>query len=214
MLCDRHVVAGPLDKDGLMTNWIIAAGAALAIAAPLATPALAQPAANGQTAPLLVPFTDHYTMRVERPARDVWAHLKTLYVAGERSRQQGYQVSSLTTDPAAWLGGTVAVAPTKSDRPKVTIRVSALDEEAMVMTLFIELENPVPVYVVHQVRPDGDKAAIYQTIIQTQWPITAKPGETQTRDSVKAAMTAVVKQHNEEVAAIMQKEKAIMEKAQ
>jgi hypothetical protein len=202
-------VAHRLDKDRLMTRWMFAAAAVLTIA----VPALAQPAANSPTAPLLAPFTDHYTMRVERPARDVWAHLKTLYVAGERSRQQGYQVSPLTTDPAAWLGGTVAVAPTKSDRPKVTIRVSALDEEAMVMTLFIELENPVPVYVVHQVRPDGDKAAIYQTIIQTQWPVIAKPGETLTPASVKTIMGAVVEQHNQQVAEIMQKEKAIMEKA-
>jgi hypothetical protein len=196
-----------------MKNWIIAAGAALAIAAPLPTPALAEPAGKGQAVPLLVPFSDHYTMRVERPARDVWSHLKMLYVAGERSRQQGYQVSPLTTDPKAWLGGTVAVAPTKSSRPKVTIRVSALDEDAMLMTLFIELENPVPIYVVHQVRADGDKAAIYETIIQTQWPVAVKPGEMPTPDSVKTAMTAVVKQHNAEVAAIMQKEKAIMEKA-
>lgn len=192
-----------------MTHWMFAAAALLTIAAP----ALAQPAANSPTAPLLAPFTDQYTMRVERPARDVWAHLKTLYVAGERARQQGYQVSPLTTDAAAWLGGTVAVAPTKSDRPKVTIRVSALDEEAMIMTLFIELENPVPVYVVHQVRPDGDKAAIYQTIVQTQWPVTAKPGETLTPASVKTTMTTVVREHNEQVAAIMQKEKVIMEKA-
>lgn len=195
-----------------MKNWLIAM--ALAIAAALAAPALAEQPANGQSAPLLVPFTDHYTMRVERSARDVWAHLKILYVDGERSRQQGYQVTPLTNDPAAWLGGTVAVAPAKSERPKVTIRVSALDEEAMLMTLFIELENPVPVYVVHQVRPDGDKASIYQTIIQTQWPISAKPGETQTPASVKAAMTAVVKHHNEEVAEIMRKEKEIIEKVQ
>ena len=190
-----------------MKTLVVALLGALA-AAPLAA-ATPVPSAT----PLLVPFTDHYSMRVERPAREVWEHVKSLYVAGERPRQQGYQVTPLTSDATAWLGGTVSVSPAKTDRPKVTMRVSALDDTAMLLTLQIELENPVAVYVVHQVRPDGANAAIYQTIVQTQWPLAVKAGETPTPKSVAATMAAVVKHHNDEVVAIMQREKVIMESA-
>jgi len=189
-----------------MKTVVVALLGVLAVVAPSYA---AEPAATA----LLVPFSDRYAMRVELPARKVWEHVKALYVSGERSRQQGYQVTPLTNDPIAWLGGTVAVAPEKTERPRVTIRVSAIDEQEMFLSLQIELENPVPVYVVHQVRPDGDHAAIYQTIILTQWPIPVEPGKTPTLATVAETAAMIVKHHNEQVAAIMQREKAIMEQS-
>lgn len=75
----------------------------------------------------------------------------------------------------------------------------------------IELENPVPVYVVHQVRPDGPNASIYQNIIQTKWPVKKPDGGTLTPDYVRQKMKADVAAHNAEVAAIMEREKVIIE---
>lgn len=159
----------------------------------------------------LVPFTDHYQLAVAKPASVVWAHLKHLYIDGERARQQGYTVIPLADDPSAYLGGTMARQPTQPNRPFVKTRVSTVDEKAMLLTLVIDLENPAPVYVIHQVRPDGAGASVYQTIIQTLWPITAKPGETLTAASVGDRMRPIIANHQREVAEILTREKSVIE---
>lgn len=160
---------------------------------------------------VLAPFTDHYSIRIEKPADVVWEHLKRLYVEGGRQREQGFVVTPLDGDLTAYLGGTRGVHPENTERPEVTIRVSALDEEARLLTLQIELENPVPVYVVHQVRPDGDKASLYQNIIMTKWPVTAPAGQKLTPEFVREQMLAAVAFHNSEVDTIMRREKDIIE---
>jgi hypothetical protein len=73
------------------------------------------------------------------------------------------------------------------------------------------LENPVPVYVIHDVRPDGPNASIYQTVVQTQWAVRKPEGGALTADYVRAKMKADVAFHNGEVAAIMKREKAVIE---
>lgn len=169
------------------------------------------PAALPGETTVLAPFTDHYEMRVEKPADFVWAHLKRLYVDGERSRQYGYEVTPLRDDIRAYLGGTLAVQPAATSRPSVTTRVSAVDDKVRLLSLEIELENPVPVYVIHQVRPVGKKASVYQTIIQTKWPVTAEKGTCLTAEIVRERMKAEVSHHNQEVAEIMKREKAVIE---
>lgn len=159
---------------------------------------------------ILAPFSDHYSIRVEKPADVVWRHIKRLYVDGERMRQQGFQVTPVT-DPVAWLGGTRGVHPSNKDRPEVTILVSGVDDAERLLTLMIVLENPVPAYVTHQVRPDGPNASIYQTVILTQWPVKKPAGGALTADYVREKMKADVAFHNSEVAAIMKREKAVIE---
>lgn len=190
-----------------------------ACAGMLATPGCArnaqqvEPAPEAQAEPevLLAPFTDHYEMRVEKPVEVVWEHIKRLYVDGERMRQQGFEVSQVEGDPTAWLGGVRGVREGDTTRPEVTIVVSALDEKAHLLSLLIGLENPVPVYVVHQVRPDGSDASIYQTIIQTKWPVRKPEGGELDAAYVAEKMAADIAFHNSEVAEIMQREKAIIE---
>lgn len=189
---------------------VILAGAALLAAVP--GHALApQDATPAPAAPLLVPFTDHYQMTIAKPANIVWAHIKRLYVDGERARQQGYTVTPLTDDPTAYLGGTMARKPSEPNRPFVKIRVGAIDEQAMLLTLVIDLENPTPVYATHQVRPDGANGSIYQTIVQTMMPVAAKPGEVLTAAMVADRMRPLVQGHQKEVAAILQREKVVIE---
>jgi hypothetical protein len=159
---------------------------------------------------ILAPFSDHFTIRVEKPADIVWRHIKRLYVDGERMRQQGFAVSPVT-DPAAWLGGVRGVHPSNTARPEVTILVSGVDEKERLLTLMISLENPVPVFATHRVRPDGPNAAIYETIVQTRWPVKKPEGGALTPDYVREKMKADVAFHNSEVAAIMKREKAVIE---
>ncbi len=160
---------------------------------------------------ILVPFTDHYQLDLAKPASVVWAHLKQLYVEGERARQQGYTVTPLTGDASAYLGGTMARKPSEPNRPFVKVRVSAMDEKAMLLTLVIDLENPAPVYVSHQVRPTGANTSVYQTIVQTMWPVSGKPGETLTARSVGDQMRPIVAHHQGEIAQILTREKAVIE---
>lgn len=160
---------------------------------------------------ILAPFSDHYSIRVEKPADVVWKHIKRLYVDGERMRQQGFSVSPVTADPTAWLGGVRGVRGNDTSRPEVTILVSGVDEKERLLTLMIKLENPVPVYVIHQVRPDGPNASVYQTIIQTRWPVKKPDGGALTADYIREKMKADVAFHNSEVAAIMKREKAVIE---
>ncbi len=159
---------------------------------------------------ILAPFSDHYSIRVEKPADVVWKHIKRLYVDGERMRQQGFAVSPVA-DPTAWLGGVRGVHPSNTARPEVTILVSGVDEKERLLTLMISLENPVPVFATHRVRPDGPNAAIYETIVQTRWPVKKPEGGALTPDYVRQKMKADVAFHNSEVAAIMTREKAVIE---
>jgi len=168
-------------------------------------------AASGTAGMVLAPFSDHYEMRVAKPADDVWRHVKRLYVDGERMRQQGFDVSRVTDDPTAWLGAVRGVRKDNPSRPEVTIKVSGVDDEARLLTLMIVLENPTPVHVVHQVRPDGPNAAIYQTIVLTQWPVRKPEGGALTADSIRQKMKADVAFHNAEVAEIMKREKGVIE---
>ncbi|GAO80950.1 hypothetical protein [Sphingopyxis sp. C-1] len=185
----------------------------------LATPGHARGARGVEAAPeapaapevLLAPFTDHYEMRVEKPVEVVWEHIKRLYVEGERMRQQGFEVSEVVGDPTAWLGGVRGVREGDTTRPQVTILVSAVDDKAHLLSVMIGLENPVPVYVVHQVRPDGAEASIYQTVIQTKWPVRKPEGGELDAAYVAEKMAADIAFHNSEVAEIMQREKAIIE---
>lgn len=172
--------------------------------------AAAAPAAQDDET-ILAPFADHYQMRIAKPADVVWKHLKRLYIEGERMRQQGFAVSQVTDDPAAWLGAVRGVREDNTSRPRVTIMVSGIDEEARLLTLMIVLENPVPAYVTHQVRPDGADAAIYQTVVQTLWPVKKPAGGSLTPEYVRQKMQADVAFHNQEVAEIMQREKAVIE---
>jgi hypothetical protein len=160
---------------------------------------------------IIAPFADHYSMRIEKPADVVWQHLKRLYIDGERMREQGFAVTRVTDDPKAWLGAVRGVHATSTARPEVTIMVSGIDEEARLLTLTIVLENPVPAYVIHQVRPDGPEASIYQTIIQTGWPVKKPEGGELTAEYIREKMQADVAFHNKEVAEIMQRQKAIIE---
>ncbi|WP_430446779.1 hypothetical protein [Sphingorhabdus contaminans] len=181
-----------------------------------ALPALAEDKAAAAPAvqitdTVLAPFADHYEMRVEKSADVVWQHLKKLYVDGERMRQQGFIVSSVVDDPTAWLGAVRGVREDNTSRPKVTIMVSGIDDEARLLTLMIVLENPVPAYVIHQVRPDGAHASIYQTIIQTRWPVKKPSNGELTPDYIREKMQADVAFHNQEVVEIMQREKAVIE---
>ncbi|MEE4348984.1 MAG: hypothetical protein V2J26_02040 [Pacificimonas sp.] len=162
---------------------------------------------------VMVPFTDVYTTTVQASADAVWAHLKGLYIEGGRTRQQGYDVMPLDDDITAYLGGTRAVNPDLESRREVIIRVSALDEEARLMALFITLDDMTPIYVVHQVRPDGEAASVYQTIIQTQMPVSAPEGGELTADYVREKMLADVAFHNSEVDQIFAGERAILEAA-
>jgi hypothetical protein len=75
----------------------------------------------------------------------------------------------------------------------------------------IVLENPVPAYVIHQVTPDGPDASIYQTIIQTQWPVKKPDSGELTPEYIREKMQADVAFHNSEVAEIMKREKAVIE---
>lgn len=190
----------------------LAAGLIAAVVLPVSAPALAEDAPSPAPAEtVLAPFSDHYTMRVEKPADVVWAHLKRLYVDGERMRQQGFSVSQVTDDPTAWLGAVRGVLASNTSRPQVTIMVSGVDEKARLLTLMIVLENPVPAYVIHQVTPDGPDASIYQTIIQTQWPVKKPDSGELTPEYIREKMQADVAFHNSEVAEIMKREKAVIE---
>lgn len=171
-------------------------------------PAAAEPEV---TETIIAPFADHYSMRIEKPADVVWQHLKRLYVDGDRMREQGFTVTRVTDDPAAWLGAVRGVHATSTARPEVTIMVSGIDEETRLLTLTIVLENPVPAYVIHQVCPDGPDAAIYQTIIQTGWPVKKPDDGELTAEYIREKMQAEVAFHNKEVAEIMQRQKAIIE---
>ena len=191
---------------GLLAAILLHAGTpAYAKDAPRAAPA-SEPVET-----VLAPFSDHYTMRVEKPADVVWSHIKRLYVDGERMRQQGFSVSRVTDDPAAWLGAVRGVHAANTSRPEVTIMVSGIDEEARLLTLMIVLENPVPAYVIHQVLPDGPNASIYQTIILTRWPVRKPEGGELTAEYIRKKMQDDVAFHNAEVAAIMKREKAVIE---
>ena len=70
-----------------IATWLLAA-----LLLPAAGPAIAddaRPAAPSAepVETVLAPFSDHHAMRVEKPADVVWAHIKRLYVDGERMRQ-------------------------------------------------------------------------------------------------------------------------------
>jgi hypothetical protein len=193
-------------QAGFLALCLLSAGSAVR-AQEVAPPAAQQPEAET----IIAPFADHYSMRIAKPADVVWQHLKRLYVDGERMREQGFTVTRVTDDPRAWLGAVRGVQASSTARPEVTIMVSGIDEGARLMTLTIVLENPVPVYVIHQVRPDGPDAAIYQTIIQTGWQVKKPEGGELSAAYVREKMQADVAFHNKEVAEIMQRQKAIIE---
>lgn len=197
-------------------SFCFATGLLAAILLTASTPSLADdaPSAANASEPVetvLAPFSDHYTIRVNKPADVVWAHIKGLYVNGERMRQQGFSVSRVTDDPAAWLGAVRGIRAANTERPEVTIMVSGIDEEARLLTLMIVLENPAPAYVIHQILPDGPDAAIYQTIIQTRWPVKKPEGGELTAEYIREKMRADVAFHNSEVAEIMKREKVVIE---
>jgi hypothetical protein len=197
-------------------SFCFATGLLAAILLTASTPSLADdaPSAANASKPVetvLAPFSDHYTIRVNKPADVVWAHIKGLYVNGERMRQQGFSVSRVTDDPAAWLGAVRGIRAANTERPEVTIMVSGIDEEARLLTLMIVLENPAPAYVIHQILPDGPDAAIYQTIIQTRWPVKKPEGGELTAEYIREKMRADVAFHNSEVAEIMKREKVVIE---
>jgi hypothetical protein len=192
---------------GLMAAGLLACGSTVRADA-------AAPAAAAATQPadmILAPFSDHYRIRIEKPADVVWKHIKRLYVDGERMRQQGFAVTRVTDDPTAWLGAVRGVHSSNAQRPEVTIKVSGVDDAERLLTLMIVLENPVPVYVIHDVRPDGPNSSIYQTVVQTQWAVRKPEGSALTADYIREKMKADVAFHNGEVAAIMKREKAIIE---
>ncbi|MEM7730630.1 MAG: hypothetical protein AAF311_15415 [Pseudomonadota bacterium] len=180
---------------------------------PTDTPAGAEadmPVVAEAPTPLLAPFTDFYEIEIDAPADVTWTRLKELYVRGDRSVEYGFDVRPLD-DMTAYLGGIIASNPDNADRPTVTTKVSALDESARLMTLQIELENPVPVYAIHQVRPLDQDRSSYQTIIMTQWPVAAPDTGSYTADYIRETMTRAVESHKEEVAAIMAGTKADIE---
>jgi hypothetical protein len=194
-----------------MTGGLAAAMLALA-GFPLAaedTPPAAAPQTQAEV--ILAPFADHYEIRIEKPADFVWDHIKRLYVDGERMRQQGFAVTPVTDQVAAWLGAVRGVHDSNASRPEVTIMVAGIDEEARLLSLMIVLENPVPVYVTHRITPDGPDAAIYQTVMLTSWPVRKPENGALTAEYVREKMRADVAFHNSEVAAIMQREKAAIE---
>lgn len=200
-------------RSGQAIRMMGLAAASLLAWGPVAAADAGKAAVTGAAKPaevILAPFSDHYSIRIEKPADVVWQHIKRLYVEGERMRQQGFAVSPVT-DPAAWLGGVRGVRDSNAERPEVTILVSGVDETERLLSLMIVLENPVPAYVTHQVRPDGPNASIYQTVVLTQWPVKKPAGGALTADQVRAKMKADVAFHNGEVAAIMTREKAVIE---
>lgn len=192
----------------ILVAALVAAGLPVGNGGLLAAEAAPAPAQTPDR--ILAPFADHYSIRIEKPADVVWRHIKRLYVEGERMRQQGFAVSPVA-DPAAWLGGVRGVRDSNGERPEVTILVSGIDEAERLLTLMIVLENPVPAHVTHQVRPDGPKASIYQTVVLTQWPVKVPAGASLTADQVREKMKADVAFHNAEVAAILAREKAVIE---
>jgi hypothetical protein len=189
------------------------AAAMLAWASPplAAADAPQEGAAPAQADVILAPFSDHYEIRIEKPADFVWEHIKRLYVDGERMRQQGFAVTRVTDQIAAWLGAVRGVHENNPGRPEVTIMVAGLDDQVKLLSLMIVLENPVPVYVTHRVLPDGPDAAIYQTVMLTSWPVKKPENGALTADFVREKMQADVAFHNSEVAAILQREKAVIE---
>jgi hypothetical protein len=199
-------------RTSMRSNYFMLAAASLLIGAPgQATEAHREAVAKPNADKILVPFTDHYEIEIAKPASVVWTHLKLLYVDGERARQQGYTVTPLTDDASAYLGGTIARKSSDPQRPFVKVRVSAMDEKAMLLTLVIDLENPTPVYVSHQVRQTGANTSVYQTIIHTMWPLASKPGETLNASDVGNQMHAIVAGHQGEIVKILTREKAVIE---
>ncbi len=192
--------------------WCRIASAGMLLALLAATPghAVVPEPVNGAT-PIMAPFADHVELKIEQPAAVVWAHLKRLYVDGERSRQYGYAVSPLNNAADAPFGGTLAQQPSKTERPQVRTRVASIDEGAMLLALVIDLENPAPIHVIHQVLPDGAAASRYQSIVQTLWPVKPEVGRTLDRNEVARRMRATIDEHNREMRAILEREKAVIE---
>lgn len=172
--------------------------------------------------PVKAVFSDTYTIRVDAPPEAIWAHIKHLYVDGERRRQAGMEVAPITDDPTAWMGGQRAYVRSESGEimNESRTRFSIIDDEDMFLAMHISGEftgdasaTTGGIYVTHDVRPVGDHGE-WQVIMHTYLDVEIEEDETVSRGLVHDKMSAYLAQHRSEVAEILEAEKALIEAQQ
>ena len=167
-----------------------------------------------QTAEPVAPLmTDDHSVYIDRPADQVWAHIKRLYVDGDRYAGYGNEIVDIGDDPSAFLGGYLAIeTPEDGERlERGVFRFSDLDEEKRFLAMSVvtpdtSVRNLV---VMHRVEEAGDGAE-YSVIIQANL-ILDDSGSALTQAEVAAEMKARTDAHHEGLQEIMNAVKAEIE---
>ena len=176
----------------------------------------------GKNEPVFAHFTDHYTIEVDAPPETVWAHVKHLYVDGERSLQQGAaEVLPITDDISAYLGGLRVIRRSEGgviSESRTTF--SAIDDKTMFLSMHMSgtpsggasPQKAGGIYMTHDVRPAGRKSE-WQVIIHTLLEVQFEAGEQPSAELVRKKMAELFTRHNRQVGEILEKQKDAIEKS-
>ena len=163
------------------------------------------PALADDAQPVLSLMTDSHVVHVDQPPEVVWAHIKRMYHQGDRYRARGLELTPVTDDPSAYLGGYRGKAPAGSDAPNLEVHFSAVDDENMFLAMYMDGLLPKGIYISHDVDPAGDGSR-YQVIIQGFMPVELPDGQPLTAEAVHQWMTARVADHNQGLQEIVNEE--------
>ena len=162
---------------------------------------------TGPPKPVQALLTDSFVVQIDHPPEVVWAHLKRLYVKGDRYRQRGLEVSPITNDPTAFLGGLHAVSKPDAAEGEIELRVrfSIIDDENKFMAMHMDGLLPRGIYISHDVSPVGEGSR-YQVIIHAFMEVENNDNKPPTAESVREWMTARLAGHNQGLKATVMKE--------
>jgi len=155
--------------------------------------------------PLLALMTDSHVVELEQPPETVWAHVKRLYHAGDRYRARGLKIVPITDEPAAFLGGYRGVAEQNSDARELVVHFSAVDDDNMFLSMYMDSLLPRGLYITHDVSPSPNGSR-YQVIIHGYMPVDLPEGVVPTSEKVNEWMTSYLTSHNEGLREIVDRE--------
>ncbi len=161
-------------------------------------------------------MTDDHSVYIDRPADEVWAEIKRLYVDGDRYAGYGNEIVDIGDDPLAFRGGYKAIETTAEGErlERGVFRFSDIDDEKRFLAMSIVTPDPTArnLVVIHYVTEAGDGAE-YSVIIQANMVMASETGDPMTQAEVAAAMGARTEAHNKGLREIMKAVKAEIEAA-
>ena len=186
------------------------AGLGLAMVTACVSAADAPPSASDEVLSVSALMTDDHEVYIDRPADEVWAEIKRLYVEGDRYVSYGHQVVPLENDPKAFLGGYRAEPAPGQDGRAGVFRFSDIDDEKRFLAMSIDADGIENITVSHWVLPAGDGAR-YSVIINAFFPVEGTTDALPSQDKVRQKMTALLDDHHEGLSGIMDTVKAEIE---